>query len=56
MKKILTAFSFFFSIYFISVYAFADTFSICAVDLTTNQVGGAAASTRRGADGAGRRQ
>ena len=44
MKKILTSFSIFFSIYFISVYAFADTFSICAVDLATNQVGGAAAS------------
>jgi len=44
MKKILTAFSIFICIYFLSVYAFADTFSICAVDLSTNEVGGAAAS------------
>lgn len=44
MKKFLTFFSILFSIYLFAVSAFADTFSICAVDLTTNQVGGAAAS------------
>jgi uncharacterized Ntn-hydrolase superfamily protein len=44
MKKILTTISVFLSVYFISVYAIADTFSICAVDLATNEVGSAGAS------------
>ncbi len=44
MKNILTVFSILFSVYLITVTASADTFSICAVDLSTNEVGGAAAS------------
>jgi uncharacterized Ntn-hydrolase superfamily protein len=44
MKKILSFFSILFSAYFFTVYSFADTFSICAVDLSNNEVGSAGAS------------